>query len=118
MNLTEEIYNRASALLGELDPKQRMLLHTLSTAANASVTAEVRQDPDVLPCREVLGIAGSLYAAAAYLELDETKNVEQFTVGDVTLHRTNTASGATMLRQQADRMLEPYRSDHFSFRRV
>lgn len=118
MNLTDEIYTRAIALLGEPDPQQKLMLHTLSTAANGTIAAELRQDLDLFPCREALCIAGSLYVVADYLEMDETHSVERFTVGDMTIHRTNAAAGAKMLRQQADRMLQPYRCDRFSFRRV
>lgn len=118
MNLTNEIYTRVEALTGETDPQQCLILHTLSAGANGTIAAAVRPDLDVLNCRETLVTAGCMYVLAAYLEMDEAHHVERFTVGDVTIHQSNTAAGAKTLRKQADRMLAPYHGDRFSFRGV
>lgn len=118
MNLTDEIYARVRAMTGENDPQQNILLHALSAGASGTVTAGIRADFDCVDCRETLVMAGAMYAMAAYLEMDETKNVERFTVGDVTIHRNNPAAGVRTLREQADRMIAPYRADSFSFRGV
>lgn len=118
MNLTDEIYARAEAMTGETDPQLRLILHTLSAGVNSTMAAEIRQNLEVLHCRDALVTAGSLYVLADYLEMDEAHNLERFTVGDMTVHRSNAAAGAKTLREQADRMLRPYLTDRFSFRGV
>ncbi len=118
MNLSDEIFTRAVAMTGETDPQQCLILKSFSVGANASIAAGLRPDIDFDACRELFIAAGSLYAAAAYLEADENNQVERFTVGDVTVQRKNSSEGANIMRQQADQMLAPYRSDSFSFRGV
>ena len=117
MSLTEQIYAQALGLAGETDERQRRLLHILCAGAEAALAAGLRQE-DSAQCRETLVTAGSLYALAAYLETDEGHTAQRFTAGDVTVERGSGAEGAKALREQAERMLLPYRAGKFAFRRV
>ena len=117
MNLTEQIYAQVLTLAGETDGQQRSLLHVLSAGAASALASGLRQEP-AEQSREILVTAGSLYALAAFLETDESRTVERFTAGDVTVRRQAGAGGARVLREQADRMMAPWRADRFAFRRV
>ena len=117
MILTEQIFARVLAMAGETDEQQRQLLQALCAGAESALAAGLRQEASEA-YRETLVTAASFYALAAYLEVDGSRAAERFTAGDVTVQRRSAAGGARALREQAERMLEPFRADRFSFRGV
>ena len=118
MNLTEEIFSRLQQITGETGEAKRDLLRTLSAGANGALAAGLRPDAGQGESRAALVAAGTMYALAAWVELDADREPEQFTVGDVTVRNGSRAEAAVSLRRQADRILEPLRADSFAFRGV
>ena len=117
MMLTEEICARALTLAGDCETTQRQQLRILSAGAAAALTAGFRQE-DSDTYREAAATAGSLYVMADFLEMTRTESVSRFTAGDVTVQNENAPVAPDALRQRADRIMEPYRADRFSFRGV
>ncbi len=117
MTLTVQIFDQALAMSGNISVQQRQLLHALSTAAESALTVGIRQEQSEA-FRETMVTAGALYALAAFLEADEEHALQSFSAGDLTIHCRNGSEGADTLREQARRMLDPYRIDRFAFRRV
>ena len=118
MSLTEQIYAQALSLAGEgLDTEQKNLLHALCAAEDAAMEAGGNEKWNSPEGRRARILAGGLYAMADFMETDEARSVQRFTAGTVTVQRAEGTGGAG-LRQQADRILTPFRGDRFAFRGV
>ena len=118
MSLKQQVYTQAILLAGELTEHQMAVLEALCTAGTAALTARLRDGLTPADCRADFVAAASLMALAALDELDEDRNVEQITAGDLTIRKGSRAAAANCLRTQADLMMAPYMKDAFSFRGV
>ena len=118
MSLKQQVYTQAILLAGELTEHQMAVLEALCTAGTAALTAKLREGLTPADCRADFVAAASLMALAALDELDEDRNVEQITAGDLTIRKGSRAAAANCLRTQAELMMAPYMRDGFLFRGV
>ena len=118
MILTEQIQAQALLLAGELDDQQMELLGVLCTASTASLAARLREGLTPQDCKADFVAAASLFALAAMSSVDDMDQLQQFKIGDVTLHRGSKDAASNCLRSQAELMIAPYLKDCFSFRGV
>ena len=118
MSLKEQVYTQAVLLAGELTDHQLAVLETLCTAGTAALTARLRDGLTPADCKADFVAAASLMALAALDGLDEDRDVEQITAGDLTIRRGSRAAAANCLRTQAELMMAPYMRDGFLFQGV
>ncbi|MBE6923746.1 MAG: hypothetical protein E7466_00705 [Ruminococcaceae bacterium] len=118
MNLTNQIYAQALLLSGGLEAKQEALLKLLCRGASNSLAGRLRTGLTPDDCKADFIAAASLYALAALSGSDDMDKLEQITVGDMTLRRSDANAAANCLRYQADLIIGPYLKDRFSFRGV
>lgn len=118
MSLTDQIYTQALLLVGELDHRQEALLQVLCRSAENTLAAKLRAGIMAEDCAGDFVSAASLYALATLSETDGAMEPESFRVGDVTVHKSGSSAAANCLRRQAELMIGPYLTDHFSFTRV
>ena len=118
MSLKQQVYTQAILLAGELTEHQMAVLEALCTAGTAALTAKLREGLTPADCRADFVAAASLMALAALDELDEDRNVEQITAGDLTIRKGSRAAAANCLRTQAELMMAPYMRDGFLFQGV
>lgn len=118
MTLRDQVLAQALLLAGELDARQMELLGALCTASTASLAARLREGLSPQDCKADFIAAASLFALAALSGVDDLEGVEQFRVGDVTLHRGSKDAASNCLRSQAELMIAPYLKDRFTFRGV
>lgn len=118
MTLKEQVLAQAMLLAGELDTRQTELLGALCTAATASLAARLREGLTPQDCKADFIAAASLFALAAMGSVDDVEQVEQFRIGDVTVHRGSRDAASNCLRSQAELMIAPYLKDRFTFRGV
>lgn len=114
MILAEQVYAQALLLSGDLEESQSALLRVLSTAAVASLTAQLRPGLTPADCKADFIAAASLLALA---DLNAAENLEEFRAGELTVKRTGTSRDAASrcLRRQAELMIGPYLKDRFAF---
>ena len=118
MSLKQQVYTQAVLLAGELTEHQMAVLEALCTAGTAALTARLRDGLTPADCRADFVAAASLMALAALDELDEDRNVEQITAGDLTIRKGSRAAATNCLRTQAELMMAPYMRDGFLFQGV
>ena len=118
MSLKEQVYTQAALLAGELTDHQLAVLEALCTAGTAALTARLRDGLTPADCKADFVAAASLMALAALDGLDEDRDVEQITAGDLTIRRGSRAAAANCLRTQAELMMAPYMRDGFLFQGV
>ena len=118
MTLKDQVLAQALLLAGELDDRQRELLGALCSAATASLAARLREGLTPQDCKADFIAAASLFALAAMNSVDEKEHVQQFKIGDVTMHRRSRDAASNCLRSQAELMITPYLKDRFAFRGV
>lgn len=118
MTLKDQVLAHALLLAGELDTRQTELLGALCAASTASLAARLREGLTPQDCKADFVAAASLFALAAMNSVDEKEHVQQFKIGDVTLHRGTGDAASNCLRSQAELMIAPYLKDRFTFRGV
>lgn len=118
MNLTDQIYAQALLLSGGLEAKQEALLKLLCRGAVNSLAARLREGLTPEDCKADFIAAASLYALAALSGSDEMDKMQEISVGDLTMKRSDANAAANCLRYQADLIIGPYLKDRFSFRGV
>lgn len=115
MELNEQVYAQALLLAGELNDRQKALLQTFSSAAISSLSARMKDGLTAEDCKADFIASASLCALAALSEAGQDPELEQVTLGDVTLKRKNGDAAANCLRNQAELMMYPYLKDRFTF---
>lgn len=118
MTLTDQIYAQALLLSGGLEAKQEALLKLLCRGAANSLSARLREGLTAEDCKADFVAAASLYALAALSGSDETDQMQEISVGDLTMKRADSTAAANCLRYQADLIIGPYLKDRFAFRGV
>ena len=118
MTAAQTVFERATALAGELSERQKALLEVLCTAAVVSLTARLREGVTPEDCMEEFVAAASLTAVSALDESDIGGQIAEFKAGDLTVKRGSTGASGRRLERQAERMLAPYLRDSFLFRGV
>lgn len=117
MSLTEQVYAQALLLAGDLEERQCQLLQVLSTAATATLTAQLREGITPEDCKADFIAAASLIALAQLNTVTEDAQIEHFQAGELTLKRSAAARDAASrcLQRQAELMISPYLKDPFVF---
>ena len=118
MMIAEQIYTQALLLAGELPENQKQLLQLLCRGASSSLAARLREGLKPEDCKADFIASASLFALAALNGADETKQLEVFQAGDMTLRRGKGDPASNCLRNQAQLIIAPYLQDSFSFRGV
>ena len=115
MTLTEQIYAHALVMIRDFEADQQELLQVLCRASELSLRAKLRSGITPEDCRADFIAAASLYAVAAMTEVDETAELDQMAVGDLTLRRRSKDAATCCLRYQAEMLIRPYTADRFAF---
>lgn len=118
MTLTDQVYAQALLLSGGLEARQEALLKLLCRGASNSLEARLREGLTPEDCKADFVAAASLYALAALSGAKDMDQMEQITVGDLTMRRGDSNAAANCLRYQAELMIGPYLKDRFSFKGV
>ncbi len=118
MTLTDQIYAQALLLSGGLSAKQEAVLKLLCRGAANSLAQRLREGLTPEDCKADFVAAASLYALAALSGTDDMDRLEQVSVGDLTMKRSDASAAANCLRYQAELMIGPYLKDRFAFRGV
>ena len=115
--MTEAVFAQALLLTGELDDRERALLHMLCDAAASSLALRLKEGLSPQDCSRDFVTAASFYAVAALGSGREEATLEEFRAGDLTV-RQSTPTGkdrSHALQLQADRLMTPYFADSFAF---
>lgn len=115
MSLTEQIYAQALVLIRDLQEGDKPLLEVLCRSAELSLKAKLLDGVTTDDCKVDFVAAASLYALAAFTEMENATQPEQISAGDLTLRRAGTDAAACCLRYQAEMIMKPYVKDNFSF---
>lgn len=113
--MTEQVYDQALVIAGELDARQSNLLRVLCGACVSSLAARLKRGLRPEDCREEFITAASLYALAALRDSDD---VVEFKAGDLTVKQNTAETSAILskeLARQADLLIGPYLMDRFLF---
>ena len=115
MTLTEQIYAHALMMIRDCEEDQEALLRALCRAAEVSLRAKLRDGITPEDCRADFIAAASLYAVAALTETDDTAQVDQIALGDLTLRRRSKDAATCCLRYQAEMLILPYSKARIAF---
>lgn len=115
MTLTEQIYAHALVMIRDFEEDQQALLEALCRASEVSLRAKLRDGITPEDCLADFIAAASLYAVAAMTEVDETAQMDQIAIGDLTLRRKSKDAATCCLRYQAEMLIRPYTKDRFAF---
>ena len=118
MMIAEQIYTQALLLAGEIPEKEKQLLQILCRGASSALAVRLREGLKPEDCKADFIAAASLLALASLNSVDETKQLEVFQAGDMTLRRGKGDAASNCLRNQAQLIIAPYLQDSFSFRGV
>lgn len=97
------------------------VLEALVSAAEAELAGRLGSETSPEDCGDAFLCAAALLAAAGLLACRTGGDVEQFTVGEISLRSGSGGSGggAEILRRQAERLMAPYWTDDgFAFLEV
>ena len=115
MTLTEQIYAHARVLVRDAQDENKQLLEILCRSAEVSLKAKLREGVSIEDCKADFVAAASLYAVAAMAEAGNAGDVEQFSVGDLTVRRSSRDAASCCLRYQAELLMMPYLKDRVAF---
>ena len=102
-------------MLRDFEEDQQALLETLCRASEVSLRGKLREGLTPEDCLADFIAAASLYAVAALTEADDTAQLDQVSVGDLTLRRGSKDAASCCLRYQAELLMQPYTKDRFAF---
>ena len=115
MMLAEQVFAQAQVLAGTLDSRQHDLLRVLCYGTTASLAHRLKDGLKPEDCKADFLAAASLFALASLSTAGEKDDVEQLSVGDMTLRRRSSDAASNCLRNQAELIIAPYLQDGFSF---
>ena len=115
MTLTEQIYAHALMMIRDCEADQEALLRVLCRAAEVSLRAKLRDGITPEDCLADFISAASLYAVEALTDADDTAQVDQIALGDLTLRRRSKDAATCCLRYQAEMLILPYSKDRIAF---
>ena len=118
MSLTEQIQAQALVLIQDSTEVNLPMLAVFCRSAENSLKQKLREGITPEDCKADFIAAASLYALAAWSEVDEVQGLERMQIGDVSMVRRSKSPAAACLRSQAGLIMSPYIMDGFSFRGV
>lgn len=102
--------------LGRVAADEEPVLMALCAVAEQELTGRLREGIGPEDCPEAFALAGAWLALAGLEISREATRPESFTAGDVTIRTGGAAEKATLLREQAERILSGWTKDnHFLF---
>ena len=108
MTMTELVYAQALLMATDLSAQEQQMLKVMCQAAVVSLQRKLRSNLTEKDCEDAFVSAASMYALAAMSEVTDANQLEQISVGDLTLRRADAALAANCLRAQADMLMAPY----------
>lgn len=108
--MTQRIMELARTL-GQTAEQEEGLLATACAAAQAELTAALRDDVCPGDCPEAFALAGAWLALAGLEVSREAGQAESFRAGDVTVQKGNTQEKAKLLREQAKQLMSAWTKD-------
>ncbi len=119
--MLEQIFQLAAAIV-QPSETEKPLLEALCTAAETEITRRMPEGTTMDDCGDAFFCAAALLAAAGLLPCRSGGNVEQFTVGDVSMRTgggSQVCEAAAAMRRQAASIMAPYWGDsEFAFQGV
>lgn len=119
--MREQILQLASVIVRPSEAEMP-LLEALCTAAEAEVSRRLGEDTAPEDCGDAFLCAAALLAAAGMLPCRSGGDVEQYTVGDVSVRTGSggqSCEAAAAMRRQAASIMAPYWGDgEFAFQEV
>lgn len=115
MMLADQVFAQAQVLAGALDSRQHDLLRMLCYGSASSLAHRLKEGLKPEDCKADFLAAASLFALASLSTAGESDDVEQLSVGDMTLRRRSSDAASNCLRNQAELIIAPYLRDGFSF---
>ena len=115
MTLTDQIYTQALLLSRDVEEEDQELLKVLCRAAEVCLQQKLRSGLTPDDCKADFIAAASMYALAAMSETGSLTDVEQVSVGDLTVRKSSKDAAVCCLRYQADLLMMPYLQDRFVF---
>lgn len=119
--MLEQILQLAAAIV-QPSEAEKPLLEALCTAAEAEIRRRMPEGTAPEDCGDAFFCAAALLAAAGLLPCRSRGNVEQYTVGDVSVRTGSNGQvceTAAAMRRQAASMMAPYWGDsEFAFQGV
>lgn len=108
--MTQRIMELARTL-GQTAEQEEELLATLCAAAQAELTATLRDDVCPGDCPEAFVLAGAWIVLAGLEVSREAGQAESFRAGDVTVQKGNAEEKAKLLREQAKQLMSAWTKD-------
>jgi hypothetical protein len=117
MALSDEICAAAAAGAGDLTDAERTLLESLCRAAEAALSARLRDGVSETDCRDAFVCAAAWTALSHFMTGARADGVTGFAAGDLKITRES-GDAADGLLGRAELLMAPYVRDSFSFRGV
>lgn len=115
MTLTEQIFTQALLLSRDVEEENQELLKVLCRAAEVSLRQKLRSGMTPEDCKADFVAAASMYALAGMSEVGALEDMEQISVGDLTVRKSGKDAAVCCLRYQAELLMMPYIQDKFVF---
>ncbi len=108
MSLTEQVQTQVQLMAPELAGENQAAMEVLSSAAVASLKAQLRDNIGPEDCMADFVAAAAMLALAAMWETGSLSQVSRFTAGDLTVQQESGGTKAQSLRAQARVIMQPY----------
>ena len=118
MMLTEQVFDQAVRLTGQLEEKQQELLRMLCAAAVSGLASRLREELTPGDCGADFITAASLLALSGLNDVVQEGALEEFRAGDLTVKCTRTETDLSGLRHHVEQIMRPYMKDAFVFQGV
>ncbi len=115
MMLTDQVCTQARLMMPDLSSENQTILEAVCRAAVVSLEDKLKRNMTAQDCLSDFVMAASMYAVAAMSEISDMGQLEQFTAGDLTLHKSGGGLAANCLRTQADMLMAPYVKSPIAF---
>lgn len=115
MTLTDQIYTQALLLSRDVEEEDQELLKVLCRAAEVSLQQKLRSGLTSDDCKADFIAAASMYALASMSEMGNLRDMDQVSVGDITVRKSSKDAAVCCLRYQAELLMMPYIQDRFVF---
>lgn len=122
MDISDEVFAKARLLVKEeLSSEDETVLAELCTMACTELMGRLKEEVSITDIHDIFVRAATTLSLAMFLE-SETRQVQSFSAGSLSISRPNTGQGRTsadLLRKQAELMLLGYLDDRgFGFKAV
>lgn len=115
--MTGQVYNRAAALAGELNARQKQVLESFCMLCVSTLNGRLRDGLTPDDCGDDFITAAALMALAAMDQVAGDAPVSQIVAGDFTVKKDTVSreAASACLMRQAEQLMAPYLKDRFAF---